>query len=162
MLISKTSQYAIQGMIFVAMQPVRSPVLCRSISDRLNVPSAYMAKIMQDLSRHGLLVSYRGRNGGFALAAKASETSLMSILQVTEGRAFTESCLLGLKLCSNASACPMHHEWLPIKEQIIEMLRKQNLEVLSNAVKAGEYRLSDLPQGLDKIFANQPEVKQAQ
>ena len=67
MLLSKTSQYAIQALIYLAAQEGQVPMLNRNIASYLKVPSAYLAKIMQDLARSGLLYSYRGRLGGFCL-----------------------------------------------------------------------------------------------
>jgi len=73
------------------------------------------------------------------------KTDLMHILTLTEGVGFTQDCVLGLKVCSDATACPMHNKWKPIKEKVVAMLQEQTLEKLAKAVQSGKYRLSDLP-----------------
>jgi Rrf2 family protein len=148
MLISRTSQYAIQSLIYIATQPPGEPVLSREAAERLQVPAAYLAKIMQVLCRGGLVTSFRGRLGGFCLREDPEKIDLMRVLQITEGQEFTKDCVLGLKVCSEETACPMHKKWLPIKEEIIAMLKQQTLSTLSDAVKTGKYRISDLPQAL--------------
>lgn len=148
MLISRTSQYAIQSLIYIATQPPGEPILSREAAERLQVPAAYLAKIMQVLSRGGLVTSFRGRLGGFCLREDPEKIDLMRVLQITEGPDFTKDCVLGLKVCSEETACPMHQKWKPIKEEIIEMLKQQTLATLSDAVKTGKYRISDLPQAL--------------
>jgi len=148
MLISRTSQYAIQSLIYIATQPPGAPILSREAAERLQVPAAYLAKIMQVLSRGGLVTSFRGRLGGFCLREEPEKIDLMRVLQITEGPDFTKDCVLGLKVCSDETACPMHQKWKPIKEEIIEMLKQQTLATLSDAVKTGKYRISDLPQVL--------------
>ena len=145
MILSRTSQYAVQAMIYMATQPPGSPALNKDIASRLNVPAPYLAKILQNLSRGGLLDSFRGRLGGFCLRDEAAQVSLMQLLQLTEGADFTESCLLGLKRCSDETACPVHARWLPIKEKVIDMLNQLSLADLALAVQSGRYRLADMP-----------------
>lgn len=147
MILSRTSQYAVQAMIYMAAQPPNTPVLNRDVALRLNVPAPYLAKILQGLGKNGLLYSFRGRLGGFCLREEAFSMSLMQLLQLTEGADFTQSCLLGLKRCGEDTACPVHFSWLPIKEQVIDMLNKTRLDELAAAVQSGRYRLTDLPVG---------------
>ncbi len=145
MILSRTSQYAIQALIYIATRPAGEPVLNREIASYLGVPPAYLAKIMQSLCKGNLLYSYRGRLGGFCLREGAEKTGLMQILTMTEGPSFTQDCVLGLKVCSDATACPMHTKWLPIKKKIVAILNDQTLEKLARAVQTGKYRLTDLP-----------------
>lgn len=145
MVLSRTSQYAVQALIYIATQPVGQPVLNKDIAERLNVPAAYLAKILQSLCKQGLLDSFRGRLGGFRLKEGLHRTTLMQILVLTEGPEFTKSCILGLKECSDATACPLHFKWSPVKKKILLMLNQMNLEELAKAVVTGKYRLADLP-----------------
>ncbi len=145
MILSRTGQYAVQALIYVATQPPGEPILNRKIAERLNVPTAYLAKIMQTLCKGNLLYSFRGRQGGFCLREGGEKTDLMQILVLIEGVGFTENCVLGLKVCSEETACPMHNKWKPIKEKIAGLLREQTLEKLALAVKSGKYRIADLP-----------------
>lgn len=145
MVLSRTSQYAIQALIYIATQPPGEPVLNRDIAERLNVPAAYLAKILQSLCKHGLLDSFRGRLGGFCLRDGMQGTSLMHVMLLTEGPDFTKSCILGLKECSDETACPMHFKWKPVKNKIIAMMNEMCLDDLAKAVQTGKYRLADLP-----------------
>jgi DNA-binding IscR family transcriptional regulator len=69
----------------------------------------------------------------------------MQVLVLTEGKGFTDDCVLGLKVCSDETACPMHVRWKPIKEKVVSMLNEQTLEKLAEAVQSGNYRITDLP-----------------
>ncbi|HRH80787.1 MAG TPA: Rrf2 family transcriptional regulator [Thiobacillaceae bacterium] len=148
MVLSRTSQYAVQALIYIATQPPGEPVLNRDIAERLSVPAAYLAKILQNLCKHGILDSFRGRLGGFCLREGMHKTTLMQVLLLTEGPDFTKSCILGLKECSDATACPLHAKWIPVKKKIISLLTDMSLEDLAKAVLTGKYRLSDLPVSL--------------
>jgi DNA-binding IscR family transcriptional regulator len=72
-------------------------------------------------------------------------TNLLQVLMITEGPQFTESCVLGLKVCSDETACPLHNEWAPVKKKIITMLTQSTLEDLARSVLTGKYRLADIP-----------------
>lgn len=145
MLISRTSQYAIQALIYIALKEDGSPLLSREVAEQLGVPSAYLAKIMQMLCKGGVLTSFRGRLGGFTLKQKPQQVDLMRVMLITEGMDFTKDCVLGLKVCSDETACPMHEKWKPIKLEIFNMLKDHNLATLADAVRIGKYRLTDIP-----------------
>lgn len=145
MILSRTSQYAVQALIYMATRPAATPVLNKDIAAKLGVPAPYLAKILQSLAKGNLLFSFRGRLGGFCLRDSGEQITLMEILQLTEGPAFTESCLLGLKKCSGETACPLHFRWLPVKKKILELLKDTTLEKLAKAVESGKYRLADVP-----------------
>lgn len=145
MILSRTSQYAIQSLIFIATQPHGVPVLIRTIAERLNVPSPYLAKIMQTLGRAKLVTSLRGRRGGVCLIEGGENIDLMQILTLIEGPGLTDNCVLGLKVCGDDTACPMHAQWKPVKTKIVKLLNQQTLGKLAAAVRSGKYRLTDLP-----------------
>ncbi|MCL4471516.1 MAG: RrF2 family transcriptional regulator [Sulfuricella sp.] len=145
MILSRTSQYAIQALIYIATQPRGEPILNRKVAEYLGVPTAYLAKIMQSLCRGNLLYSYRGRQGGFCLREGGEKTDLMQIVTLIEGVGFSENCVLGLKICSEETACPVHSKWKPIKEKIVAMMHEHTLERLAVAVQSGKYRIRDLP-----------------
>ncbi len=148
MILSRTSQYAIQALIYITMQPEGKPVLARTVAERLGVPPAYLSKIMQALSKGNLLDSFRGPQGGFHLRKGAEKTDLMHIVTLIDGASLTKTCVLGLKQCSEETACPMHARWQPIKQQVVQLLHDQTLEKLAIAVASGGYRIADLPMSM--------------
>ncbi|HEY9099938.1 MAG TPA: Rrf2 family transcriptional regulator [Thiobacillus sp.] len=145
MILSRTSQYAVQALIYMATQPSASPVLNKDIAAKLGVPAPYLAKILQSLAKGNLLFSFRGRLGGFCLREGGDKINLMQILLLTEGPMFTQSCLLGLKECSDETACPLHSRWIPAKKKIMDLLEDTTLDKLAKAVESGKYRLADSP-----------------
>ncbi len=145
MILSRTSQYAIQSLIYIAAQPRGVPVLIRTVAEHLDVPSPYLAKIMQTLGRAKLVDSLRGRQGGVCLGEGGESIDLMQILTLIEGPGLTENCVLGLKVCGDDTACPLHAQWKPIKMKVVKFLNQQTLGKLAAAVRSGKYRLTELP-----------------
>ena len=148
MILSRTTQYAIQALIYMATQPRGVAVLNRNIAENLGAPPTYLAKVLQNLCRGNLLYSYRGKQGGFCLQEGGEKITLMQIVVITEGPGFTKDCVLGLKICNDKAPCPMHKQWYPIKKEIVNLLESQTLNILSAAVMSGKYQLADLPAAL--------------
>lgn len=145
MLISRTGQYAIQALVYIGLQGVGSFTNVLDLARNLGVPAPYLAKVLQELGRHGLVTSIRGRSGGFGLGIAAEQINLLQVLSLVEGEKFHHECLLGLKECGDDVACPMHIEWKPIKADILAVLESQNIALLAKAVSEGKYRLTDIP-----------------
>ena len=145
MILSRTSQYAIQALIYMATQPPGVAILNRTIAEKLGVSPTYLAKILQNLSRFNLLYSFRGKQGGFCLREEGNKTNLLQIVLVTEGSGIKEECVLGFKVCSDKKPCLMHTQWSPIRKEIVKLLQNQNLEFMAAAVLSGKYLLSELP-----------------
>ena len=145
MILSRTTQYAIQALIYMATQPPGVAVLNRTIAECLKSPPTYLAKILQELCKGNLLYSFRGKQGGFCLRESSDKINLMQIVRITEGPGFTEDCVLGLKVCSDTTACPMHAKWWPIKQEIVKLLQGQTLDTLAAMVVSGKYQLTDFP-----------------
>ena len=62
---SRTCEYAIQSIIYLALQKGVRPVNIKEISAKLNIPSHFLAKILQNLTQDQLVVSFKGPGGGF-------------------------------------------------------------------------------------------------
>ena len=67
MILSQACQYGLQATIYLAVQG-DTPVLSKDIATQLGIPPHFLAKILQELSKRGLLLSIRGRGGGFKLS----------------------------------------------------------------------------------------------
>jgi Rrf2 family protein len=118
-----------QAVIYLARHNA-APVLSRRIAEELGIPQHFLAKILQDLTRRGLLQSFKGRGGGFQLARSASAIRLLDVVEAIDGREFIDGCVLGLPECSTESACLVHSQWSLIKARIMTMLGEKSLDEL--------------------------------
>jgi Rrf2 family protein len=125
---SKTCEYAIRAMIFIAQKSKDgNKVGIKEIAKGIDSPEHFIAKILQDLGRKRLLQSLKGPNGGFYLDAKALDCSLADIVKVVDGDKLFTGCGLGLKQCSETHPCPIHHEFKAVRKNIQQMLEKAKL-----------------------------------
>lgn len=145
MLLSQACQYGLRAVLYLAMDNTE-PVLSKEIATKLHIPPHFLAKILQDLSRRGLLLSFKGRGGGFRLARPADRIKLEDIVLAIEGESFGKKCVLGLAECNEEIPCPVHTQWAPIKEEIWRMLRgKDILQLVREAAQARRFLLPDVP-----------------
>lgn len=138
MILSRTSQHAVKALLYLAARPEQRFILTKEIAANLHLPVAYLGKILSLLSRTGWLDSCRGRSGGFHLRPKTLNVTLMDIVQAMEGMDSLQDCVLGHKLCSDASACVMHCQWQPIKQEIRVRLENQKLKDLLASCRHSE------------------------
>ena len=95
---SDAASLALHGMVLMAAR--RNEVLStKDIAKVLNASEAHLSKVLQRLSRAGLLESVRGRTGGFALRKSPAKTSLLEVYEAIEGRLAASTCLLGKPIC---------------------------------------------------------------
>ena len=142
MLWSKTSDYALQALMYVASLPEDVCVRSQDVAAYLyDVPSPYLSKILRELAGKGILQSFKGRGGGFLLAPGIRESGLLEMVRRIAGEPFGEGCVLGLAKCTDATACPVHHAWSPIKNKVLELLRQKTIGQMAEAVRDGRYDL---------------------
>lgn len=121
---SKTCEYAIRAMIFIAHKSEQGvKVGIKEISKGIASPEHFIAKILQDLSRKGMVQSAKGPNGGFFLENSAKKKSLADIVIAIDGDKIFSGCALGLKQCSEKNPCPLHDAFKGIRKQMHEALK---------------------------------------
>jgi Rrf2 family iron-sulfur cluster assembly transcriptional regulator len=138
-LFSKQCEYALQAVTYLALHEEMGRVSIKDLSARLKISPSFLAKILQDLARKGLLASHRGPSGGFALARPAREISLFSIVEVIDGVGFTRDCVMGFPECSGEHPCAVHDNWGRLREEIQTMLAGKNIAHMAAEMKKPEY-----------------------
>ena len=129
MILSQAAKYGLRAVLYLAQHPT-GPVLSRDIAQALEIPVHFLAKILQDLAKNGLLASYKGRGGGFELAWPTDEIWLLEIVKAIDGSQFGEGCVLGLGECIEENHCPLHRRWTEIKGDVLGMLEDKSVKEL--------------------------------
>ena len=140
---SKTCEYAIRAIIFIAQTAVDGKkVSIKSIAKGIGSPEHFIAKILQELGKKGLLQSAKGPHGGFYIDEDTFSKSIGDVVMAIDGDKLFVDCALGLSFCSEANPCPMHHRYVSIKKDITQMLHQTKLLEFKNNPDAG--RLSNI------------------
>lgn len=86
---------AFHSMVLIASMKEGEFLNVKDMAEKLYASEAHLAKVMQRLSKSGLLRSVRGPKGGFILAKKPEEISLYDIYEAVEGPIEERECPLG-------------------------------------------------------------------
>lgn len=127
MLFHHASELAIRATVFLAQQSPGKLSPVREVAARAGVPEAYLAKILQRLTRAGLVRSFRGPGKGVELGRAPGAISLAALVRAVEGPAIAERCLFGLASSPAECPCPLHREWAPLQASIRDLLEKTTL-----------------------------------
>lgn len=137
-MLSNSSKYAIKAVLFLALNSSEEKkIMVKDISKPINVPQAYIAKLLQVLVKAKIVSSVRGPKGGFYLDETNLTHDVMSIINVIDGEKKMSSCLLSLKKCNEEKPCPLHDILSPSRNEILHSLRTKTIKDIVKEVKLG-------------------------
>lgn len=114
---SKACEYAFRATALIASASATGERLSlHAIAERTNAPRAFTAKILQELAKADILLSFKGPNGGFDLAPlQAKKVKLTTIVEAIDGDSVFKGCAMGLSACNAKKPCPLHHQFASIR-----------------------------------------------
>ena len=133
---SKACQYGIKAAIFIAIKSQeKSRVNLNDISKEINSPIAFTAKVLQILTKKGIIDSVKGATGGFEIKNdKLDKIMISQIVDSIDGNTIYTNCGLGFGNCSEIKPCSVHFKFKHIREDLKEMLETTSLLDLSNNI----------------------------
>jgi Rrf2 family protein len=134
MIYSTTCSYAIRAMCRLTAIRPQGYVRIQEVCEGSELPSYFVAKIFRDLVRAELLVSAKGRGGGFALARPADKIRLYDIVEAVDGVKQYTQCVVGLAKCDDKQPCPQHDQFKPIRQRILNYLSQTTLSQMTEAL----------------------------
>ncbi len=136
---SRQCEYALQAASYLALQPQGKLISIRELTKRLKIPYHFLGKILQELAQKRILISQKGRNGGFALAASPAKITLYKIIEAIDGTEFKHRCAMGFSECSSTSPCALHEQWEKSRNEIIELLAGNNIAAMARVIRKTEF-----------------------
>lgn len=137
---SKTCQYAIRATIFISKKSSEGErVGIKEIAKGIDSPEHFIAKILQDLSKKGLVSSFKGPNGGFFIE-EDSDCTIADIVKAIDGNKVFSGCGLGLDYCSESRPCPIHNEFKVVRDELSRVLNNAKISMFNeNLIKSLTY-----------------------
>jgi Rrf2 family protein len=134
---SKTCEYAIRALIFIAQKSkVGYKVGIKEVAKGIDAPEYFIAKILHELTKKGLVQSLKGPTGGFYMDKPSLQHSLADVVKAIDGDKIFSGCGLGLDYCSERRPCPIHNEFKKVREEIYEMLQGAKLGDLQDQLES--------------------------
>ena len=130
-MITRKTDYAIRCVLHLAGSE-KDIVMVNEIAAERDIPRSFLAKILQTLAKAGIVESLRGVQGGFRLARKPSEISLLDVVEAMEGSVAMNICAVDKKKCSFSSTCVVHPVWVDIRKDVEDRLKQWDFARLLN------------------------------
>jgi Rrf2 family transcriptional regulator, iron-sulfur cluster assembly transcription factor len=139
-LFSRECEYALQAAVYLALQPQGKLTPIKELTAKLGIPYHFLAKILQKLTRKGILVSLKGPTGGFRLADEPEKLTLFRIVEAIDGTALVTSCIMGFPECSGENPCAVHDQWAQLRDGVHAMLSAKSIGAIAQDMRKPVYR----------------------
>jgi len=119
-------------------------VALKEIAENIHSPEAFLGKILQNLSRAGIIRSMKRPGGGFYLDQGDMSTPLSEVVKAIDGESLFVGCGMGLEFCSEQYPFPLHHEFKTIRNNLSEMLQKTTVGQFNDELINGKILLTKM------------------
>ena len=127
MKISTKGRYGLRILMDLAIHQSEKPRLIRDIAKSQQISEKYISRLVIALRKAGLIRSVRGVNGGFHIAMKPEEITLLDVIEVMEGPLSIVDCVKAPKRCAMHENCAPREIWCKLNEDIRGLMRQTTL-----------------------------------
>jgi len=127
---SNSTQYALRTIVYMAKNKKEGKNTVVDLAEKLSIPQPYLSKVLQQLSRNGVISSSKGRGGGFYLSEEDIQRPLIDVIICMEGYNVFDKCVLGLNECSESNPCFLHPQFKAFKKSVEKSVKEQSVEDL--------------------------------
>jgi Rrf2 family iron-sulfur cluster assembly transcriptional regulator len=131
-MLSNSCRYGIRAVIYIASQPSeKGKTGIKQISEDLNLPTPFLAKILQRLAKQKILKSLKGPHGGFSLLKDPRKITLLDIVKTIDGEEIFTNCLVHNSTCSYVDKhkipCPVHDDYKAVRSDLIDLFSNKTI-----------------------------------
>lgn len=127
MKVSTRGRYATCALITLAEEYGRGPISLKRISQEQVISMKYLENIMRLFISAGIVMSVKGKSGGFILAKEPKQIKMGDVVNVAEGVVMPVHCIADSSKCPRVTTCPAKYMWKDLQEGIFSNLNKQSL-----------------------------------
>jgi Rrf2 family protein len=119
-------------MIHLAGLPPETRASRADLAVAAECPEQFLSKVLQSLTRAGLVLSHRGNTGGFELPNLHRAATLLEVVEAIEGPMRLNVCLNSDRSCARQEWCPAHDVWVSAQAAVAQVLRESNIRELAS------------------------------
>jgi Rrf2 family protein len=121
-----------RALLYLAQAQPENPVFISEIADQQSVPKKFLELILLDLKRHGLVHSYRGKKGGYALAKAPDQIYFGQVIRIIDGPLAQLPCASRTAYrrcddCENEQTCEIRRVMLQVRDSTAKILDNTSL-----------------------------------
>lgn len=121
--LTKKADYGLMALKFLAENGDTASLSAKDIAEAYHIPPPLLAKILQRLTKFGLLKSHAGMNGGYALARSPRDITAFEVILAIDGPFFITSCVTGTRSCDLTDHCTIREPLQRVTESISDVLK---------------------------------------
>lgn len=131
--LSRLTDYAV--VILAEMAKDKGRLVSASLlSERTSLPEPTVAKVLKLLGKQGVILSYRGVNGGYILEQQSQELKVTAIIEAMEGPIALTACVSGSDDdCALESMCALNGRWGAVNKAMKAALNNVTLADMMGA-----------------------------
>lgn len=135
-MLSNACQYAIRSILYLGMcSDEQHKIGVKVISEELEVPQPFLAKLLQQLNKNNLVTSTKGPYGGFYLSDSNKQQTVWDIVIVIDGYDKFNQCFLGLSKCGDDNPCPVHFTVSTFKAKLFKDFKEKTIAEFVEEIK---------------------------
>src|SRR5437868_5684795 len=142
--LSKKADYALIAMKHLAADAPHGTASAREIAERYDIPLELLAKVLQQLTRRGFLVSHMGIHGGYQLARSTTAISVADIVEAIDGPFAITACGPADDRCDQFAKCNVRDPLWRVKDRIVAVLQTLSLSEMAAGDEVGRSLKVDL------------------
>jgi Rrf2 family protein len=120
------TDYAVRALIYLANHP-GSHAKAADIGAAMDIPTGFLHQVLQELQRARLVSSRSGPSGGYLLARKPEDITILEIVETMEGPIEASECALRGGPCHWDDVCALHWVWSSARAALADSLRGATL-----------------------------------
>jgi Rrf2 family protein len=128
-LITREIDYTVRALKYLA-ETGKGRIPVTELEKELKITRPMLRKIMQELAKKGMVVSYKGNNGGFSLNSKPEDIFLIDLVEVFQGKFSMNECILNKDICPNRDNCLLKNNIDEIEADVKKRLESISLKSL--------------------------------
>lgn len=134
MRLNQATDYAFRMVLCLASAPPGTKITGAAMAEKQNIPERFLLKIMRSLTKAGIMKSYRGVEGGFALNRQPKDITLYDVIDAVEGQTELQRCLQDSDSCSRGcnGMCSIYEAFADIQQDLSTRLKAINFESLAH------------------------------
>ena len=136
MQLTRAADYAVRVMVHLAGLPPATRASRAELAVAAECPEQFLSKVLQNLTRAGLVLSHRGNTGGFELPNIHRSASLLEVVEAIEGPIRLNVCLNTDRSCTRQEWCPAHDVWVNAQAAVAQVLRDATISGLAQQAAA--------------------------
>jgi len=121
-ILRRNTDYALRLAVNLAKHHGDGAVATRVLAEDEDVSYQLACKLMQKMSKAGLVQSDMGPKGGFRLGRSPEDIAILDVIEAVQGPLRLNRCLLNDDVCSRQAVCPVRAKMKELQEQMDQYL----------------------------------------